>query len=1022
MTPIARTPAQAATLVRAYFLGLLCCATTMAENALPEVERLKSSPVLQHLKPNPVSNSSQPSPGEKTVAQMHVPEGFRVDLVLAEPDLHQPVAFTFDEKGRMWVIEAYSYPSKRAPGEGLDKVCIFEDRDGNGTFETRKVFAQGLNLASAIEVGHGGAWIGAAPELLFIPDLNKDDVPDGPPQILLDGFGFQDTHECLNSFLWGPDGWLYGNQGVFNHARIGKPGTPDAERIELRAGVWRYHPQKKQFEVFAHGGSNPWGLDYDERGQIFMTHCRSYWGKGPTTHVIQGGHFWNQANANHQPFIVARPPSAFPGFQNFLLSSARYDHGAGGAGQPGSDAIYGGHSHVGAMIYLGDNWPDEFRGHLFTHNLGGHQMNHQINQRLGSGFNTVHAGKDQLFCTDPKYVAVDLQYGPDGAVYVIDWYDQQHCHNPNTERWDRSNGRVYRIQYQAGYLPKKPALSELSDAALVGLQSHKNEWWGRTARRILQERAALRPVEPTAAASLSDTLKNQKDPAARLKALWTLLACHSISPAILDLALSDPDEYVRSWAIQIGAQEFPENKLLGEKFKTMAGDEKSAVVRLYLASAAQRLSQQTAWPILESLARRGEDAGDRNIPLLLWHSIAPLFNGNLDKAFSLAKSTAMPQLADSIYWFAATLDSKALERSVSVLNETGPADLDRRLAGLWLALEPRANVAMPVSWRAVSPKLYTNDNPVVKRQAERIAAAFGDESIFPELRLTLSRPGADLKERKHAFEVLSRAQDLKSVPVFLKLLEEDSFRSPAINLLAQFDRKEISDALLENYSKFSDPERAATLNALTGRPSFALALIDAVADGKINRDRLSSFHIRQLSSLKNRDVDARLEKVWGRIHQTPVEKENLIQKLQKTFDEAPLWAFESSAGRKHFQTLCAGCHRIGNDGVQLGPELTGAGKHGVRYFLENIIDPDAVIGSDFQMTTIETKDGRLVSGLLIKETGTAFTIRTTAEELVIAKTEVVRRETSLKSMMPEALLESLNDREKLELLKYLVTH
>ena len=142
------------------------------------------------------------------------------------------------------------------------------------------------------------------------------------------------------------------------------------------------------------------------------------------------------------------------------------------------------------MIYLGDNWPDEYRGHLFTHNLGGHQMNQQVNIPMGSGFNTVHAGRDPLFCTDPKYVAVDLQYGPDGAVYFIDWYDQQHCHNPNTERWDRSNGRMYRMEWASTYRPVRVDLGRLGDAKLAELQTHKNEWYTRTARRLLQERAA----------------------------------------------------------------------------------------------------------------------------------------------------------------------------------------------------------------------------------------------------------------------------------------------------------------------------------------------------------------------------------------------------------------------------------------------------------------------------------------------------------------------------------------------------
>src|SRR5258705_8018175 len=229
-----------------YCFAFLAILPTRAEEPLPNVSRLKSSPVLQHLKPNPQAGPARNGP-EQTVAQMYVPEGFRVDLVAAEPDLHQPVAFAWDERGRIWVIEAYSYPTKRPAGQGLDKIVIFEDRDGDGKFETRKVFAEGLNLASSLEVGYGGVWVGAAPELLFIPDRNHDDVPDGPPQVLLDGFGFQDTHETLNSFLWGPDGWLYGNQGVFNTARIGKPSVPPEQRPELRAGVWRYHPVRHTF-------------------------------------------------------------------------------------------------------------------------------------------------------------------------------------------------------------------------------------------------------------------------------------------------------------------------------------------------------------------------------------------------------------------------------------------------------------------------------------------------------------------------------------------------------------------------------------------------------------------------------------------------------------------------------------------------------------------------------------------------------------------------------------------------------
>ena len=453
------------------------------------------------------------------------------------------------------------------------------------------------------------SWVGASPELLFIPDRDRDDVPDGSPQVLLNGFGYQDTHECLNSFLWGPDGWLYGIQGVFNLAHIGKPGAPEDQRQELRAGVWRYHPVRHEFEVFAHGGSNPWGLDFDAGGQLFMTHCRSYGGRGGTTHVLQGGQFWNQANANYAPFIIAAPPTEFPGFRNYLLASARYDHGAGGAGAPGTDAIYGGHFHVGTMIYLGDNWPTEYRGRLFTHNLHGHQINQQVNRPWGSGFDTVHAGQDLFFCSDPAYVALDLQYGPDGAVYFIDWYEPQHCHNPNNERWDRGNGRIYRLQWDATYQPSRTRtrLDLSSPAELVELHGHPNDWYARTARRLLHERAVAGTLPQEIFPALGGIFSTHLDPAIRLRALWTIHALGHFTEQVSERALNDPDEYVRGWGIQLAADDRQLSPAQLAAFQRLAQDDPSQVVRRHLASALHRLPAQDAWPLIERLARNGED-------------------------------------------------------------------------------------------------------------------------------------------------------------------------------------------------------------------------------------------------------------------------------------------------------------------------------------------------------------------------------------------------------------------------------
>jgi len=195
-----------------------------------------------------------------------------------------------------------------------------------------------------------------------------------------------------------------------------------------------------------------------------------------------------------------------------------------------------------------------------------------------------------------------------------------------------------------------------------------------------------------------------------------------------------------------------------------------------------------------------------------------------------------------------------------------------------------------------------------------------------------------------------------------------------------------------------------------------------VATGRIKRDQLTAFYVRQLTQLNDAEVDRHVAATWGTIHQSPAEQRTRIARLEKVFEEAPLWAYSAGAGREHFLKLCSQCHRIGNDGNRIGPELTGAGKNGVRYFLENIIDPDAVIGADFQMTTVETRNGDVISGLVADESPATLTIRTVSDQIVVAKDDILQRTKSEKSLMPEGLLESLTDREQLELLKYLTSN
>ena len=983
-------------------------------------KRGDESPVLWHLLPNP----------SKDLPEMRVQDGFQVELIAAEPKVRQPIAFCFDERGRLWVAEAFSYPNRQPEGHGKDRISILEDADGDGSFETQKVFCEGLNLMSGIEVGFGGVWVGAAPYLMFIPDLDHDDHADAlngthashvtyktyasHPQVpgvsftafvLLDGWGYQDTHETLNSFIWGPDGWLYGNQGVFTQSFIGKPGTPEAQRIKLNAGVWRYHPVRHEFEVFCHGGSNQWGLDYNSNGHFFMTHCRSFFGKGGTTHAIRNGHFWNQSNNNYAPFISATAPAFSPDLQNYLPASARYDSGEGGAGKPGTTAVYGGHSHVGTMIYNGDNWPAIYRDHLFTHNLHGHQLNHQHMVRTGSGYETFHAGYDLLYSPAADYIPVDLQTGPDGAVYVIDWTDTQHCHNPDDEKWDRSNGRIYRISWKETYKPVKVDLGKMTDDQLLKLQRSSSDWHARMARKLIQERPA-----PFDAVANAVTMISQPDaaPELKLRLMWLLHAAKALDKLQIEPLIKSRSDIVRSWAIQLATEETGKAKLSSETLLKLAQTDPSPAVRLALASALPKLDAKTVWEVASALAMHGEDKDDRFLPKMIWFGLARVIEQDWARGLALAEKTPMPSLADSIRWFAGK-SAEGREAFVPTIRT------ERDLQLLAFALKDESTVKMPKAWPEIQSKNQKSDI------GNSLSALFGDQSVLSEMRGMLADTAKPLPQRRAAFDLLKRTGDAGSTPIFAKLLDEEAFASAVIPLLSRSNDPATATALMQRFEKLTPTDRSAALGTLTSRAELALPLLAAVKGGTFDKKHLSSLQIRQMRNLNNTEVNTLLDQTWGKVNESSAAAKASIAKLRKAYESAPLWAFNAKSGEQTFQQLCAVCHAMGGVGGKLGPDLAGSWRNGLAYFLENIVDPNAVVGDNFQLHVLTKKDGSVVSGIIEQETATAITARTVTESVIISKTDLKDRQKLAVSIMPPGLLEALPERKALELLKYLLS-
>jgi putative membrane-bound dehydrogenase-like protein len=569
------------------------------------------------------ASSQESRPPETTVAGFSLPEGFSAKLFAGEPAVRQPISFSIDDRGRIWVVEGNTYPAWRGTFTEHDRILILEDTDGDGHYDTRKVFVEGLSYATGIEVGFGGVWVVAPPNLLFYPMKDGGDKPEGPPEILLDGFGSQGGHNVVNGFTWGPDGWLYGGHGRTSISDLGPPGTPPDQRIHFDGGVWRYHPTRRIFEAFADGATNPWGVAFDERGQMIVSNCVN----AHLFHLIQGAHY--------EP--SRERPSSRHAYRRVETIADHLHFGAGKGPGLGNDEYGGGAAHSGILVYLGDNWPERYRGSIFMSNLHGHRINNDLPRRRGSGFVAAH-GPDFLVSGDKMFLGLLLQTGPDGSVFISDWYDRGECHTRDNP--DRESGRIYKISYGTPP-PARPDLAKLSSGELVKLQLHRNEWYVTHARRLLQERAAKGPL-PGVHDALWAILRSHPDPSRWLRALWALHVTGGLDAAARLALLDHPSEDIRAWTIQLELEERKPGEAAAAKLARLAASDPSPVVRLYLAAGIRRLPPALRIGVLEGLVGHAEDAEDPNLPLVTWYAAEELAEADLAAAVGLLKRARIP--------------------------------------------------------------------------------------------------------------------------------------------------------------------------------------------------------------------------------------------------------------------------------------------------------------------------------------------------------------------------------------------
>ena len=978
---------------------------------------------LKPFNTEPATNG--PMPVAEVVAQSKLPPGFKLSIFAAEPDVQQPIGMATDARGRLWVAENYTY-SERAVGyhkDLRDRIVVFEDTDNDGRFDKRTVFWDGAERLTSVEVGLGGVWALALPNLYFIPDENGDGIPDGPPQIVLDGFEHQaGRHTVANGLRWGPDGWLYGRHGIQSTSRIGPPGTPDEKRTAMNVGIWRYHPARHVTEVVAQGTTNPWGMDWDARGELFFINT-----------VI--GHLWHVIPGAHYRRMYGDDPAA----HIYEPIEQTADHVHWGTGENWTDvrkgvtdvtsAAGGGHAHTGLLIYQGGQWPEAWNDKLLTINFHGRRLNVEQLERQGSGFVGRH-DRDAFFFADPWFRGIDLVAAPDGGVFVSDWSDAGECHDHDGIH--RTSGRIYKLTY--GDVKKGSAtdLTTLGDVGLAELQGSANDWMSRQARRVLADRARRGAPLKDARAALQRLAMNDRSEVVRLRALWSLQVSGGVDDG-LSRAKLNGSESERAWAIRLMEDASHASPGAGEMFQRfvekelprLASSEKSALVRVTLASLLQKLPLAQRPALAQALLAHAEDAADHNQPLMLWYGIEPLAAS--DAGFvGLVAAARIPHVQRlAARRLAEDIDAapRRVDALLAAIAEISPVPSRQAvLDGLADGLAGRRKVAKPASWSVAGPRLATGADETLRNRIRDLSALFGDSRALDQIKEAALDKDADLPRRRAALQALidARADGLRAVCE--QLLAVRGLSAVAASGLALSDDPAVADRLLAEWPDLYGAEKPPVLNALLSRPAWTMKLLDAIAAGQVRRTELGVAQARQIRALHNDALTQRLTDTWGAIQDTDdAAKQAAIQGWRQKLGPEAVKRADPAEGRKLYMQSCGACHTLYGAGGTIGPDLTGSGRQNLDYLLENILFPSAIVAPEFRQTTLTLKDGRSLSGVIRSRNNQAVVIQMIGETATVSLPDIGQQETSPLSLMPEGLLDTLTERQALDLVSYLMS-
>jgi len=950
----------------------------------------------------PLPRTAPREPVEATKS-FRVQGGFRLELLAAEPKVTSPVAAAYDEDGRLYVVEMTDYPhvdpandkpfADNVGDPPIGRVRLLIDRDDDGVFDEGHVFADKLSWPTGIAVWKGGVFVAATPDILYLRDDDGDHRADERRRVFT-GFRKFNVQAVMNNLQWGLDHKIYG-AGSSNGGRIrpAGPGGTAARAVDLLRRDFRFDPSSGAFEVIS-GGAR-FGNTFDDWGNRFLCDIRN-----PAQHVVLPARYLAR-NAFLPTFRVLHDAAEFGDTIKLFrisppepwreLRARRW--AAVGKAMPRSELVGAGFltSSSGLTVYRGDAYPQPYRGNLFLGEVANNLIHRMILEADGATFRArrADAGVEFAASTDPWFRPVNFVNAPDGTLTVLDMYRETIEHPWSIPddiragldlRSGADRGRVYRLSPPDFGRRRTPRLSRAGTSELVRLLEHPNGWHRETAHRLLYERGDAAAVAP-----LKNLLRAGNEPRGRLHALYALGGLGALDASDLRAALADDSPHVREHAVLLAEPLLARSPALRAQVIRLV-DDTDARVRLQLAFTLGELPGDLALDGLAAIARR--DAADR------WVRTAVLSSATADPAGLFERLWRDRGFTDSAAGIA------LLRPLALVVGARGrPGEARRILAAVAAGGPDEAggDVALGLGDGLARAGRKLSDLTV---DLPPTATAWLDR-LFADSAVLVPDESAPPDRRARAAALLGQGHPDRAVAILPRLLasrQPPAVQAAAVRALAGFDRPEVAAILLTPWKGYTPAIRAEVIGLLLGRRAWLGPLLDAVGSGLVPPGEIPPT--RRALLLKDRDptIRERAQTLLG--GETPGPRAVALARYRTALDRPG----DPDRGRSIFDRECLACHKLGERGHAVGPNLAGVSRKTPEEILVSILDPNREVSPEFMEYTIALDDGRVVTGLVAAETPGGFTLRgREAAEQTILRRNVAEIASTGKSLMPEGL-------------------